>query len=127
MPLFQEEVTSLARSMRLPRKRDKLVLFRQVEWRLTKRVMVLKWTRFPSDVVYHILSFIGNESEIESRKSENKEKYERRIALSGFRIDCEFWLALTLQQGDPRVREAYRKRLIKMGEKLKKHPPFPWE
>ena len=123
----EEEVMYLARTMRLPRKRDKIILFQQVNWRLTKRIMVLKWTRFPSDVVYHILSFIGNESELESRKKENKEKYTRRTALAGFRIDSEFWLTLTQQQADPRVCEVYRKGLVEMGAKLKKHPPFPWD
>jgi hypothetical protein len=128
MPLVsEEEVKTLARSMRLPRKRDPLVLFQQVEWRLSKRVMILKWVRLPSDVVRYLLSFVGNESECESRKVEKKEKYARSINLSVFRIESNWWVTLIHQQAHPRIIEACKTRLLEMGAKLKKHPKFPWE
>ena len=123
----QEEVMTLARTMRLPRKRDVVLLFKQVEWRLTKRVMILKWTLLPSDVVSHLLSYIGNESETESRKMENKDKYARSRDLAVFREESTNWLRLTHQQANPRMRESSRRVLIEMGDKLKKHPKFPWE
>ena len=118
---------TLARTMRLPRKRDVVLLFKQVEWRLTKRVMILKWTLLPSDVVSHLLSYIGNESETESRKMENKDKYARSRDLAVFREESTNWLRLTHQQANPRMRESSRRVLIEMGDKLKKHPKFPWE
>lgn len=127
-PLVSEdEVMSLARSMRLPKKRSKLSLFKQVEWSLTKRVMVLKWTRFPTDVVHFILSFVGNESELASRIWERN---VRKNTLVVFRSECNNWFRLTQQimmPGVPMRRVWCEMRLVEMGAELKKHPKFPWE
>lgn len=123
----KEEVMTLARTMRLPRKRDALVLYQQVEWRLTKRVMVLKWMRFPVDVIRLFLSFVGNESERMCRKAENKEKYTRINALVCFRVESDRWITLTQQEAHPILRRACRTRLIEMSKNFKTHPKFPWE
>jgi len=126
----EEEVMTLARSMRLPKKRDKLVLLKQVEWRLNKRIIILKWTKFPTDLVYHVLSFIGNESERESLKEENKQKYKRKCQLGCFKEESEFWLRLTeqmwLNPNSIGMRISCERRLRELAAEMKTHPRFPW-
>ena len=128
----EEEVMTLASSMRLPKKREKLVLLKQVEWRLNKRIIILKWTKFPTDLVYHVLSYIGNESERESLKEENKQKHKRKCQLGCFKVDSDFWVSLTEQMwvnNNPSIigmRISCERRLRELASEMSPRPRFPW-
>ncbi len=133
--VLEDEVTTLARSMRLPRKRDKMVLLKQVEWRLTRRVMMIKWERFPPDVVALILAFVGNESEKESIKKENKEKYARQYARRGqltvFREGVQTWnrwngWSVVPNDRFAKMRDGARRSLETLAKEMGDHPAFPW-
>jgi hypothetical protein len=129
--VLEDEVTTLARAMRLPRKRDKLVLLLQVEWRLTRRMMVIKWERFPPDVVALMLAFVGNESEKESIKKENKEKYARRHQLAVFKTEVQTWNRWNAWSVVPndrfaKMRDGARRSLETLAKEMGNHPAFPW-
>ena len=124
----EDEVTTLARSMRLPRKREKMVLLQQVEWRLTRRMMMIKWERFPPDVVALMLSFVGNESEKESIKKENKEKNTRRRQLAVFKQEVQWWNRWNVPDARfARMRDAVRRSLETLAREMGDHPAFPWQ
>ena len=129
---LEDEVTTFARSMRLPRKRDKMVLLQQVDWRLTRRMIRIKWERFPPDVVALFLAFVGNESEKESFKKENKDKYTRRRQLAVFRQDVQSWnrwngWSIVPNDRFAKMRDGARPSLEILAKELGDQQAFPWK
>jgi hypothetical protein len=88
----QEDVLSLAKKMRIRSKhRNIVVLQQQVQWRFDRRRIILKWKCLPEKMASLIMTFLGNESEMQSTIQEKQVAKERTKWLRRFKKNVELW------------------------------------
>jgi len=88
----QEDVLSLAKKMRIRSKhRNIIVLQQQVQWRFDRRRIILTWKCLPKEMASLIMTFLGNESEMQSTIQEKQVAKERTKWLRRFKKNVELW------------------------------------
>jgi len=88
----QEEVLVHLLDEHIPSKhRTFLVLHQQVQWRFERRRIILAWKCIPKNIASFIMTFLGNESEMQCTLIEKKEAKERPMWLRRFKKHVETW------------------------------------
>ena len=113
---------------------DKLMLLKQVTWRVDRACIIMKWYIFPTDVAKQIMCFLGNETETECSKSYAANHIKRVKQMKEFKLESEQWVwiysrieQLGHQVWLVKMLDDCKELLLKLASEM--NPPttnFPW-
>jgi len=93
VPTDEKKVKQLARKMHISVTlyRDVPTLSRFIQWRYDRRSIIVKWNRFPKEVVSIMMSYVGNEYEREFELQEQHMKKTRTKYLTKYKHTKKLW------------------------------------
>jgi hypothetical protein len=93
VPTDEKKVKQLARKMHISVTlyRDVPTLSKFIQWRYDRRSIIVKWNRFPKEVVSIMMRYVGNEYEREFELQEQHVKKTRTKYLTKYKHTEKLW------------------------------------